>query len=106
MPTTIPANRTAGSVRCRATSARRRECPVVYTSTTSLAPSVWEVNAPGAAYSSPSPDDDISYEAKSPSVEADRGYRQPVGTRIWLMTVCRSTKFTFAENVPQGLLSP
>jgi hypothetical protein len=31
MPTTIPANRTAGSVKCRPSSARRRERPVVCT---------------------------------------------------------------------------
>jgi NAD(P)-dependent dehydrogenase (short-subunit alcohol dehydrogenase family) len=52
MPTTIPANRTARSVKCRPSSARRRERPVVLHSTTGLARSAWGFvrPAPLAAY--------------------------------------------------------
>jgi len=41
MPTTIPANQTARSVKCRPSSARCRERPVVLHSTTGLARSAW-----------------------------------------------------------------
>jgi hypothetical protein len=48
MPTTIPANRTVRSVRCRPSSAGCRESPVVCISTTGLARSAWEAREAGA----------------------------------------------------------
>src|SRR6266496_2725692 len=62
-PTKIPANRTAGSVKCRPSSARRRERPVVLHSTTGPRALRVGVREIGAICGSPSPGADISHGA-------------------------------------------
>ena len=76
MPTKIPANRTARSVKCRPSSARRRERPVVCTPQRASRPPRG-VRKTGAICGSPSPGADISHGAESLSVEAHHGRWRP-----------------------------
>jgi len=76
MPTTIPANRTAGSVKCRPSSAGRRERPVVALHNGPRALRVG-VRETGAICGSPGPGADISHGAESLSVGYDHGRWRP-----------------------------
>jgi hypothetical protein len=81
MPAKIPANRTAGLVKCRPSSARRRERPVGCTPQRASHALRVGVRRTGAICGSPSPGADISHGPKSLSVEADHG-RWRARTRI------------------------